>query len=127
MSRRLICIACHSFSRKKISTKPIQYSDKSIKDYVVFDIKDCSRSTAIMAESKSRTIPSFQLGAVTLVGNWLAGCWLVVVRCRMSAVRAINRSTSQRAARRQMLYLLTLYPAESWAPRERAHEFVIYR
>jgi len=70
---------------------------------------------------------------------WLAG-WLVVSRvCRVS-VRAINRSTVRRLVSQCAgyllllqktstlgkpdvnLYVLTVYPAESWAPRVRARE-----
>ena len=49
---------------------------------------------------------------------WLAG-WLVVSRvCLLSRV-----SVSVRANKGGLLYVLTVYPAESWAPRVRAHEY----
>ena len=42
--------------------------------------------------------PSFQLGTVTLARVWLVG-WLVGGKSCGVSVRAINRSTSERAAR----------------------------
>ena len=65
---------------------------------------------------------SFQLGTVSV-----ASCLSVSLSVACLSVRAINRWTSARAARhqtaqREMLYVQTVYPAESWAPRERGHE-----
>jgi len=53
---------------------------------------------------------SFQLGTVTLAGCPVGKSCLTVCPRRQSA-------------QREMLYVLTMYPAESWAPRVRAHEF----
>ena len=65
-------------------------------------------------------IAEFQLRIVSLARGWLAG-WLVVGKsCRVSAVRAINRLTSERNATARNV--LTVYPDESWVLRGRAHE-----
>jgi len=52
-----------------------------------------------------------------LVAGWLLVGWLVVGKS--IDVRA-RSATSER--QREILYVLTVYPAESWAWRGRAHE-----
>jgi len=60
--------------------------------------------------------PAFRL----VLSLWLRVCLPVCLSVACLSVRPINRSTSERAAQRQstqreMLYVLTMYPAESWA------------
>jgi len=63
-------------------------------------------------------IPSFQLGTSTL-----ASCprLSVCLSCVCISVRTINWSTSENRVAPGAENIL--YPAESWAPRRRAHEF----
>jgi len=78
----------------------------------------CTTSISLNAQlsfflSLQLIIPSFQLGTFTLAG-WLVGgkSCLSSVACQYVCPRAIKG----------LLYVLTVYPAESWAPRVRAHE-----
>ena len=103
---------------------------KNINHLVDFDSFPRFAQSAVLP----RQVPSFQLGTVTLAGcpsvraiNRSSGFpnALVFYCCCVTALRRVTLPHLLASYKGGLLYVLSLYPAESWSPRVRAQELSV--